>query len=138
MKTRSQVYSDVIFGLVQGYVDGTRDDQQKKRYKALCKRSGGLLRTIGLVQYLTYLKAKGEGEAHYKRLLGHLAEGLSRSRGEQVAAGATELGDTLLANVRRQGSLDYMQTTREIFGLIQWHKRIADILIEGNCEEEDN
>ena len=133
MQSKSQRYSDVVFDKVQELVAEQGQSQPLKRYKSLNKRSGGVLRTVGLIQFLTFLAAKAtkESEIHHQYLLEHLREELSTLRIIQA-----QNQEEFLRIVRRQELPEYMRTTSEILKLLQWHKRISDILISGTAEEE--
>lgn len=125
--TRSQKNADLVFVTIEKYINNA-DDKEAKHYKSLCKRAGGLMRTVGLVQFLTFCQAKGKKTSthYYDVLLTHLS---------------TEIGfaspDTFISAVRKQNLPEYMQTSRNILSLLQWHKRVADILIDGTCVEND-
>ena len=127
--TTSQKYSNIVFSRIQANVNATTDGDVLRRYKSLCKRSGGILRTVGLVQYLAFVMAKSKENKsdHYKMLLNDLAEEWKRLSGNNTIANA----DAFLDNVRAMMLSDYMQCTRRMLLLLQWHKRISDILIEG-------
>lgn len=133
MQSKSQKYSDVVFRKVEGLVVDQGENPSLKRYKSLNKRSGGVLRTVGLIQFLTFLAAKAtrESEIHHQYLLEHLREELS-TLGILQAKNQADF----LRIVRRQELPEYMRTTAEILKLLQWHKRISDILISGTAEEE--
>lgn len=125
---RSQRYSDLVFKNVEKAADKAGD--VPKRYKSLCKRAGGILRTVGLIQFMAFIKAKGAKEDHYKIL----AEHLSSELGE---IGMTQKGQNLecLEALRRMNLPSYMNTTRAALQLLQWHKRIAEILIKGTADD---
>lgn len=134
MQSKSQLYSNVVFKNVSEYSSNTQiDDKTKKKYKSLCKRAGGVLRTVGLIQFLTFLKAKSQkkAEIHHAALLEHLEQELRTFH----VVNARQNTDELLELVRRQSLPKYMHTTKEILRFLQWHKRIADILIEGTADE---
>lgn len=122
--TTSQKYSNIVFSRIQANVNATADDKVLKQYKGLCKRSGGILRTVGLIQYLAFLKAKSSKYKHYEMLLKDLTR--ESENNDNV--------DAFMAKVRGMSLSDYMQCTRRMLLLLQWHKRVSDILIEGNCE----
>ena len=134
MQSKDQRYSESVFKEVQGLVADGGSSQEVKRYKSLCKRAGSILRTVGLIQFLVYLKAKAAkaSEVHHKYLLDHLASGLKNN-----AVVGNSGSDDLIEKIRRHNLGDYMYVTRETLRLLQWHKRIADILIEGTAEEGD-
>jgi len=136
-KSKSQIYSDLVFKnievLVAEPVDSTRQAQEKKllklkKYKSLCKRGGGILRTVGLIHFLTFIAAKAtkESELHHKDLLEHLRVELFELH-IIPAKNETEF----LSIIRQQELPEYMRTTSETLKLLQWHKRISDILISG-------
>ncbi|MDA3895229.1 MAG: type III-B CRISPR module-associated protein Cmr5 [Desulfobacteraceae bacterium] len=143
MQSKSQIYSDIVFDKIQKFIEKERkehsvaehaerkDSEFARKYKALNKRSGGLLRTVGLIQFLTFLAAKAtkEKEKHHGDLLEHLRDELFKLN--IVRAQNT---DEFLHVVRRQELPEYMRTTSEILKLLQWHKRISDILISGTAE----
>lgn len=128
--TRNQRYSDLVFARVQGV--GEHGDMPK-RYKSLCKRAGGILRTVGLIQFLAFITAKAErGELHYQMLTEHLREELNALH----LTGGND-ARTLLAVVQTMDLPAYMQTTRAALQLLQWHKRIAEIMIHGDADDSD-
>jgi CRISPR type III-B/RAMP module-associated protein Cmr5 len=132
MQTRSQRYSDKVFNSVQNYIDGEIVDLQKRKYKSLCKRAGGVLRTVGLIQFLTFLAASKSKEVQHGFLLEHI-------RLELSALGIMSCVDenAFLKNVRQTTLASYMKLTTDVLTLLQWHKRICDVLIEGTADEED-
>ena len=133
MQSKSQLYSDAVFKRVAAYVNNTEaDNQKKKKYKSLCKRGGGVLRTVGLIQFLTFLKAKSQkpSEDHHRTLLEHLQKELNKFD----ILKSSDI-DSMLTKVREQSLPNYMHTTKEVLKFLQWHKRMADILIEGTADE---
>ena len=134
MRSKNCKFSDVVFTTVKSYAETNTEEVRK--YKSLCKRSGGMLRTMGLVQYLAVLKARGikSSEVHYNKLFEHLASELSCLGVTGNSNGETATQD-LLDYVRELAMPQYMFVTREVLSLLTWHKRIADILIEGTAEE---
>lgn len=127
-KSVSQKYSEIVFNRIQKNISATRETKVLKQYKGLCKRSGGILRTVGLIQYLAFLKSKSAKYEHYKLLLNDLAE--------ESKPGTS--ADVFMESVRKMNLGDYMQSTRHVLTLLQWHKRVSDILISGTCESEED
>lgn len=127
----SQKYSNIVFPRIQKNLNKGSNDELKQ-YKSLCKRSGGILRTVGLIQYLAFIMAKSKDKKgkHYEMLLNDLTEEWKELSGNNAIANANDFLD----NVRAMMLSDYMQCTRRVLMLLQWHKRIADILIKS----EDN
>lgn len=124
----SQKYSNIVFPRIQKNLNKAPNDVLKQ-YKSLCKRSGGILRTVGLIQYLAFIMAKSK-DKHYEMLLNDLTDEWKELSGNNAIANANDFLD----NVRAMMLSDYMQCTRRVLMLLQWHKRIADILIKS----EDN
>lgn len=133
IQSKSQIYSDLVFEQMQKLIaEMGEDDLRAKKYKSLCKRAGGIMRTVGLIQFLTYLAAKSQKQAeiHHRYLLDHLRE-------ELVGIKVLSTSDTeaFLKGVREQNLPDYMRTTSEVLKLLQWHKRISEVLIAGSVED---
>jgi len=127
----SQKYSNIVFPRIQKNLNkGSKDEL--KQYKSLCKRSGGMLRTVGLIQYLAFVMAKSKDKKgkHYEMLLNDLTDEWKELSGNNAITNANDFLD----NVRAMMLSDYMQCTRRVLMLLQWHKRVADILIKS----EDN
>jgi len=135
MKTKSQKYSTFVFETVQNLISaqGDAESMPLKRYKSLCKRAGGILRTVGLIHFLSFMAAKAtkESEIHYAYLLEHLRRELS----DINIVNSADNGE-LLQVIRNQELPEYMRTTSETLKLLQWHKRVSEILIAGSAEEE--
>ncbi|MGB5157280.1 MAG: type III-B CRISPR module-associated protein Cmr5 [Desulfobacterales bacterium] len=136
MQSKSQIYSDIVFEKVQRLVADHAEQKDGKvigKYKSLNKRAGGLLRTVGLIQFLTFLAAKATNnkEIHHEYLLGHLRDELFK-----LGIVRAQDSDGFLRIIRKQELPEYMRTTSEILKLLQWHKRISDILISGTAEED--
>jgi len=133
IQSKSQIYSDLVFKNIEALVSDQGDNKAVKKYKSLSKRSGGVLRTVGLIQFLTFLAAKAtkESEIHHGYLLNHLRDELSKIH----MVNAKNQPD-LLKIIREQELPEYMRTTSETLKLLQWHKRISDILIIGTVEED--
>ena len=128
MHINSQKHSDIVFNSIGALVEAQGDDSlPARRYKSLAKRAGGILRTVGLVQFLSFLAAKA-GESHYRSLLDHLTREL-----DAIDAVPATTPVTLLSKVRQMDLPDYMRTTSLALQLLQWHGRISDIMITGTA-----
>lgn len=132
MHTRSQRYSDKVFNSIQNYIDGEIVDLQKRKYKSLCKRAGGVLRTVGLIQFLTFLAARNSKEVQHGILLKHIRQELNK-----LGIISDDDEPKFLKTVRQATLARYMKLTTDVLTLLQWHKRICDVLIEGTADEED-
>jgi len=134
MKTNNQIYSDIVFDKIQTLVNDKGEESKSiKKYKSLNKRAGGILRTVGLISFLTFLasKAKKDSEIHHQYLLDHLMEELAKLK---IILAKNQ--KDFLDKICKQELPDYMRTTIAILKLLQWHKRISDILISGTVEED--
>lgn len=125
---KSQQYSDIVFKNVT-QITGEKDDNPK-RYKSLCKRAGGIFRTVGLVQFATFIEAKGKKETYYKWLSDHLRRELN-----DIALLKSKDNSDYLDSIRKLALPEYMNISRVVLQLLQWHKRITEILIEGSDDE---
>jgi len=130
MRTKSQIYADVVFPQVRAANDSA--DIDAKKYKTLCKKAGSLVRNSGLMQTLAFFKARGQrnGEEHHLTLLNHLEL-------EMRELGLIGNEDKLYKITRNAELPRYMVLTREILRLFNWHKRLCETLIttpnqEGN------
>jgi CRISPR type III-B/RAMP module-associated protein Cmr5 len=132
--TKSQKYSQIVFLHVDTYRSNTTEREVQRKYKGLCKRAGGLLRTMGLMQFVAYLMAKGthNNEAHHLMLLGQLRDSLHQA-GIAPRTNHDEAFRDWIAN--RNNVPEYMRVTREVLAFLYWHKQFADILIEGNADD---
>ncbi len=124
---KSQRYSNLVFENVLEIKDNEGDGP--KRYKSLCKRAGGIFRTVGFVHFATFVEAKGKKEEYYEWLSEHLRKelndvGLLRSTGIE----------DYLAGIRNLPLPAYMNVSRAVLRLLQWHKNISEILIEGDAD----
>lgn len=130
MKSKSQNLSDQVFKRVEHYLSDVPADKQRK-YKGLCKRSGGMLRTMGLMQFLVYLEAKGQrdAEVQHNDLLEHLRESM-----EKLSQTQAQNTQQWIRAVRQMPLPSYMRSTREVLQLLYWHKQIADVMIQGNAD----
>jgi len=135
VRTKSQKFANVVFRNVQDVAE--QQDRLARKYKALCKRAGGLVRNSGLLQTLAYFKAKGQkpSEKHHEKLYKHIGGELCHRD-----LGILPEGSDLFDYVRKSSVPEYMYLTREVLLLLNWHKRLADTLIEGTADpltEED-
>ncbi|GAB6091556.1 type III-B CRISPR module-associated protein Cmr5 [Spirochaeta dissipatitropha] len=132
MITKSQNYSNIVFQNMQEFIskqESSDSHELLRSYKSLCKRSGGLLRTTGLMQFLIFLQSKANDNEYYKYFLDHLR---IESAKINVALGSSD-SRQYISIIREMNLPEYMNTTRMTLGLLQWHKRLADVLIQGNA-----
>jgi CRISPR type III-B/RAMP module-associated protein Cmr5 len=133
MQSKSQQYSEAVYKRIAAYINNRDTDEQiKRKYKSLCKRSGGVLRMVGLIQFLTFLQAKAqkESEVHHQTLLEHIQQELN----EFKIVKSNDI-NSMLSKIRELSLPNYMHTTKEVLKFLQWHKRMSDILIQGTADE---
>ncbi len=139
MKSKSQVYADIVFPKVAEIAEqqsalrrNGKSDKLERKYKSLCKRSGSLVRNSGLMQTVAFFRAKGlkPQEAHHNVLLGHIETGL---RDLSLLDGNV----TLFERVQGADLPLYMHLTHEVLNLFNWHKRLADTLIDGTADHDE-
>ncbi len=96
----------------------------QKKYKTLTKKAGSLVRNSGLIQTLAFFCARGqkEHEEHHQLLLDHLEQ-------ELQGLGLISQDEKLYQAVREAEVPQYMVFTREVLGLLNWHKRLVETLI---------
>lgn len=132
MRSKSQIFADTVFPRVQEIASAQQQGQdlQARKYKSLCKRAGSLVRNSGLIQTLAFCTAKGQrpSEAHHHDLLNHLE---SELQALAILAG----GQNLFDHARTASLPEYMYLTREVLHLLNWHKRLADTLIQGAADD---
>lgn len=141
MKSKSQRYADVVFPNVQSVAalqqNNREGDDQAKKYKSLCKKSGSLIRISGLMQAIAFFVAKGQrpAEAHHQKFLHHLQTELA-DLGQLQRHAPDEQWFAL--QIRQFSLPQYMVMTREILQLCNWHKRLADTLIVGTADDHED
>ncbi len=137
-KTKNQCFSQAVFERVTQQVNALGQGTLRlRKYKGLCKRSGGMLRTMGLIQYLTFMRARGQRQTEIQYL--DLLEDLRvESRTLNLVSGNIDNQEHFLANIRSLELPKYMYLTREVLRLLDWHKRLADVLIQGAVDDFDD
>lgn len=127
---RSQQYSDLVFKQVEAVT--AKDIKFQNKYKTLCKRAGGIFRTVGLLQFMAFIAAKGskDSEKHYATLGEHLRKELN-----EVKLVKNEELEPFLEELRKAQLPEYMHISRSILEFLQWHKRISEVMISGESEE---
>lgn len=134
MRSKSQLFADTVFPKVQeiAALQQQNQDLRARKYKSLCKRAGSLVRNSGLIQTLAFFMAKGQRDAerHHLDLLHHLQT-------ELRSLNILPQGNDLAEHARTVSLPEYMYMTREVLHLLNWHKRLADTLIEGTADNDD-
>lgn len=125
--TNSQKCSKAVFDAVQQFIDKNKSNEELLlSYRSLCKSAGGMLRTVGLSQFLVYLRAKGVESKEFQELLNQLSVEFYEVFESRKAP---EDPGKFIQDVQEQELPQYMFCTRRILILLQWHKRIASVLI---------
>ena len=140
MQSKSQRYSSAVFPLVQEVAsqqqqNRVENDAFAKKCKGLCKRAGSLIRTVGLAQAFAFFEAKGEREPQHHRFTLHIHQELNEL---QLITPHNHHPNVAWLNerIRALNLPAYMTLTREILQLCNWHKRLAETLIEGTDKED--
>ncbi|WP_419780210.1 type III-B CRISPR module-associated protein Cmr5 [Maridesulfovibrio sp.] len=126
---RGQKYSDLVFKEVEA-VSLSLDEKYRTKYKSLCKRAGGIFRTVGLLQFMAFIDAKGRKEKQYADLGEHL-----RSELCMLNLVTSSKLEPFLRELRQAQLPEYMHLSRCVLDLLQWHKRISEIMIAGEADE---
>jgi len=135
MQSKSQLFTNAVFPNVQAMAelqksDNGQNDLHARKYKSLCKRAGSLVRNSGLMQTIAFFEARGNKDAHYQYLSDHLDKELKKLE--------IMPKQESLANYVRSTSLpQYMYLTREVLHLLNWHKRLADTVITGTADHQE-
>jgi len=118
--------------LVGNQVESTKEHKQESAYRSLCEGFPILLRSAGLAQAVSYLRAKSKDEYDgYGALYGHLQEqfrnleflGAKEELSEKAAdPGLSQAGYRLYSEIAMQAAL--------------WHKRMAQALLRPKKDEK--
>lgn len=103
---------------------------KKKEYKSQVKRMPMLIKTNGLAAAMAF--ANGKNEEHFKKILEHLRGWLAENR--HGFWGDLQDQD-LVQFLVGLDSKTYRLATVEVMGLLQWLRRFADGLIEGEAQD---
>jgi CRISPR-associated protein Cmr5 len=98
-------------------------------YKSYVKKVPVLIQTNGLGNTLAYMVSKGKA---YDLIYQHLMSWLSK---EECGCKALPDHTDLLAFVVSQPSMVYRQITTECLALLNWLRRLAEGMIEGDDNE---
>ncbi len=131
LQSKNQRFSTAVYNNVAAVANSK--EALAKKYKGLCKRSGSLLRTSGLMQTVAFMEARGQREGQYHLLLEHLQSELDALK---LVTGHQNQKHWLAGHIRRLELPQYMILTRDVLLLLNWHKRLADTLIEGDDDGE--
>ena len=99
-------------------------------YKSYVKKVPVLIQTNGLGNTLAYMLSKGKA---YDLIYQHLTNWLSK---EECGCTALLDGTDLLKFVVSQSSMVYRQITTECLALLNWLRRLAEGMIEGDDDED--
>ncbi len=105
-----------------------------KDYKSYVKKLPVVIKTNGLGQTLAFIKSKQKGEADgnaYNLIYKQLGEWLKDCPNAVIPKN----GDDLIEAVINLSSQDYRVATSETLALLNWMRRFADGMIEGEGGE---
>lgn len=134
MKTRSQQYSEIVFGHIHQLKSEPKDEKFNKRYGSLCHNFPIMVLRSGLAQAVafTLVKSKSKHSSPEWTFLQHLAA---------VTSPATPTPDAFQESVHQMGLLEYQRTTRIILAASIWYKRFAESVLgveQGNSNEDSH
>jgi len=112
---------------LKGYGENFSD-----KYKSHARKIPVLIKTNGLGQTLAYMKSKSDGA--YKLLYGQIGDWL---RDDPKVLLELKNGEDLVQKVVSLESPRYRAVTIEVLAFMNWLRRFADGLIEGEDENED-
>ena len=132
MKTRSQLFSEAVFGNVHEIATG--DPANARKYRGLCRSAGSLVRNTGLLPALAFFAARGSREPQHHDLLRHLEHELNVLDLVTPPLPAADYPGgvfPLVSWLRGCDLSDYLRVSRDVLRLLTWHKRLAETLIVG-------
>ena len=100
-----------------------------KKYKAYVKKLPMLIKTNGLGASLAFVKSK-ESEEAYGLIYQNLTEWLKSDEKKLI-----NIEDDLVKTVISLNSAEYRAVTNEVLAFLNWLRRFADGLIEGEPDE---
>ncbi|WP_027180400.1 type III-B CRISPR module-associated protein Cmr5 [Maridesulfovibrio bastinii] len=127
---KSQKYSEFVFEEVKAVVAQEGGSQQQ--YKSLCRRAGGIFRTVGLLQFMAFIEAKGTKYGYYQ----DLGEQLRREL-KKLKLVDDDNRDPFFEILRKAQLPEYMHISRTVLELLQWHKRLSEVMISGQSDDHD-
>lgn len=106
-----------------------------KKYKSYVKKIPMLIKTNGLGATLAFIKSKTksnseEGKA-YGLIYKHLTEWLKSDEKSLI-----NIDDDLVKEIISLKSAEYRAVTNEVLAFLNWLRRFADGLIEGDADNE--
>lgn len=123
-----------ITGIEQGRAKFAYDCVVKvkddKKYKGHIKKIPSCIKTNGLGATMAFIYGKDDT---YKKIYGHIEEWLKKDNKNLIDLSGNK---SMLNDIVGMGSQQYRTITIEVLAFINWLKRFADGLIEG--EEVEN
>jgi CRISPR-associated protein Cmr5 len=125
IRTRDQQRSEWVFEHVERI---SRNDTAKKEYKTLALSFPTMVRSCGLIQTIGFYMAKGKKAKDKKKENQHDVF-LQHIQDELIKLGFLQASEDLFSTAQSSSLEEYIQLTREVIGLGQWHKRFSQALI---------
>ncbi len=118
-------------------VDEVKGMPKSKEYKSYAKKLPMMIKTNGLGAALAFCKSKISQEKKepgyaYKKLYEHMTEWLKNDDKQLVTISAS---DDLVERVISLESSEYRAVTVEVLAFLNWLRRFAEGLIEGDADE---
>jgi CRISPR type III-B/RAMP module-associated protein Cmr5 len=115
--------------LVREQAEKTTEHKQESEYRSLCESFPMLLRSAGLAQTVSYLRAKTKSKREYGALYGHLQ---TQFRNLEFLAAHEELVEK--AADPKLSQADYRLYSEIAMKAALWHKRLAQALLRKKGE----
>ncbi|MBC7248559.1 MAG: type III-B CRISPR module-associated protein Cmr5 [Actinobacteria bacterium] len=131
VKTLEQGRASEAYGYVTGAVKQLGD--KAKDYKSYVKKLPVMIKTNGLGQTLAFVKSKrskDEGKNAYDMIYEQLGDWLRKCPNSVIQS-----GNDLVKSIIDLDSKDYRVATAEALSLLNWLRRFADGIIEGEGGE---
>ncbi|MFW5443055.1 MAG: type III-B CRISPR module-associated protein Cmr5 [Methylococcaceae bacterium] len=140
MRTRSQIYSELVYGHIQQLKQAIDDEpnletkdillKEAKQYGSLCHNFPLMVLRSGLSQAVAFVwvKSKGEDNTAYGKFLKHLSQLTDRPENENVSGFQQYINQAEL--------IEYQRLTRKILSASIWYKRFAESVLGVKAGQE--
>ncbi len=122
LQTRSQKYAADVYDRVLT-IQENPNEKLRGEFLSLARSFPVLVRTVGLVQALSFLAAKAKPEEG--KIDQATAQGLLLTNLSQTVTG----GDKLLEDCRNKSLHNYIRLTRDALDALLWYKRFSESLL---------
>ena len=124
--------AEFAYNKVKEAID-TREGRKKKEYRSYTRKIPTMILTNGLAQTLAFVKAKSENGNAYDVLYKQMTEYLKSSTTARIQMPSNE--NDLIKWIVSCNSTEYRYITQELLAFLNWLKRLAEGMIEGEENE---